>query len=418
MMDLEHHFNAMDTVDCWEDIKQKLDDELKPDELERVIFLIDPTIKSYWERNGDIRSARDLINALENCMLFEDILSTLEHIFGYTNQHTYEGQSLRKMISDYSHNRRRLGCSNIIGRETEITQAIDALTNTKNKGIWIYGMGGLGKTLLANEISEKLFSRNTTILKFDLKQVTNFDDFIKRMLAKFEVYTTSGDTMALTSTLMFQLKRITCDTCIVLDNIEDMYECEGGEVNKFVERCFDSPAYMPIKWMITSKIKFDKDMHGLVQLELQPLSKSSAEHLLNLSIRPIELEHEKRQCILVMTGRNPLAIRLISSAVKSYKSNDDLSFLNTNLQNGMKECIEYAYRSLTEADRVHLNSLSVVETSQFDLEIVKAVLEKNDQEALLIMMKLINHQVVQRICYRQYCFHPLILEYVRTRLVS
>jgi hypothetical protein len=32
-------------------------------------------------------------------------------------------------------------------------------------------MGGLGKTLLANEISEKLFSRNTTILKFDLKYV-------------------------------------------------------------------------------------------------------------------------------------------------------------------------------------------------------------------------------------------------------
>jgi ATP/maltotriose-dependent transcriptional regulator MalT len=121
-----------------------------------------------------------------------------------------------------------------------------------------------------------------------------------------------------------------------------------------------------------------------------------------------------------MTGRNPLAIRLISSALKSYKSNDEcvyLSFLNTNLQNDMKECIEYAYKSLTEADRVHLNLLSVVETSQFDLEIVKAVLEKDDQEALLIMMKLINQQLLQNICDGQYCFHPLILQFVRTRLV-
>jgi ATP-dependent Clp protease ATP-binding subunit ClpA len=69
-------------------------------------------------------------------MFFEDILSTLEHIFGYTNQHIYEGKSFRQMISDYSHDRRRLGCSNIIGREKEISQAIDALTNTKNKGIF------------------------------------------------------------------------------------------------------------------------------------------------------------------------------------------------------------------------------------------------------------------------------------------
>jgi hypothetical protein len=35
-MELDHHFNAMDTRDVWEKIKQKLDDELTPDELERV----------------------------------------------------------------------------------------------------------------------------------------------------------------------------------------------------------------------------------------------------------------------------------------------------------------------------------------------------------------------------------------------
>lgn len=133
----------------------------------------------------------------------------------------------------------------------------------------------------------------------------------------------------------------------------------------------------------------------------------------------IELEEDKCKQILEMTGRNPLAIRLMSSAVKSNwcRDNfDNFSFLNLRLQYGMKECIEYAYMSLTEVERNQLKNLSVVETSHFDIEIVKAVLDfKDHKDAILLMMKLTNQQIVQTICYGQYCLHPLIFEYLRNR---
>lgn len=127
------------------------------------------------------------------------------------------------------------------------------------------------------------------------------------------------------------------------------------------------------------------------------------------------LASEKCHRILEMTGGNPLAIRVFSDAFKSQRASDifDIMYCNQRLQKCMKECIEYAFMSLKEEDRHQLILLSVVETSQFDIKIVKAVLDKDEQESILLMMKTTNQQIVQSICYGQYCLHPLIFEYLR-----
>ncbi|XP_045203752.2 uncharacterized protein LOC123556819 isoform X2 [Mercenaria mercenaria] len=339
----------------------------------------------------------------------------------------YKEKSFGQIIRDYMIARKRFGCPNIIGREQEIYEAIKRLDSSGYKGLWIHGIGGLGKTVLANEICARLsYSRNrTSSISFDLKQVTSSGDFLRKLLDNFTVYTIPSETENLTNELLHHLKSISNDTCILLDNIEDVYQSDRKEVLNILRRCLDSPAYMPIKWIVTSRMEIGAEIKGMEEVELLPLERKSAMTLLKLSLRPIELTEKKCQTLLDITGESPLAIRLLSSNVKSLELqnvSDDMlkSVCNAQLQNEMKGCIEYSYQSLKETEKQQLRLLSVVETSQFDTEIVKAVLEIKDEEALFLMMKLTNRHIIQRIYTGQkdiqYCLHPLIFEYLHNLL--
>ncbi|XP_045203753.2 uncharacterized protein LOC123556820 [Mercenaria mercenaria] len=409
----------------WEGLKQKLDEELTQAELKRVILLMKDKIGKEIMNRSEIENPSDLLNVLENNMLTEEALSTVEHVFNIMDHHPeYSDRSFGQIIRDYMIARKRFGCPNIIGREQEIHDAIKRLDSSRYKGIWIHGNGGLGKTLLANEICARLlYSRNRKIISVDLKQVTSTGDFLRRLLANFTVYIIPSDTESLTNELLHHLKTISKDTCILLDNIEDVFQSNREEVLHILRRCLDSPAYMPIKWIATSRMAIgaDTEIKGMEQVELLPLERKSAETLLKLSLRPIELTEKQCQTLLDITGEVPLAIRLLASTVKSWEPqnvSDDMlkSFCNAQLQNVMKGCIEYSYKSLKESEKQQLRLLSVVETSQFGTEIVKAVLEIEEEETLSLMMKLTNRQIIQRVYTgqkdMQYCLHPLIFEYV------
>ncbi|XP_060584745.1 uncharacterized protein LOC132740776 [Ruditapes philippinarum] len=422
-MEIHHYLpynqngGVMKISDGWENLKRKLDDDITQEVLDRIIFLIDDKIKT----NPEIETVTDILNTLENSKSFEDVLSILEHVFGHMNNYPeYEDKSFYQLIRKCRLVKRKFGCSNIIGREKEIREAIKALESSDNNGLWIYGMGGLGKTLLANEISAQLhLSRKTAVIKLDLKQFKDAVELIKSLLEKFQVYSRNSETSAsLTSQLLSQLEVNKQDTCIILDSIEDVYDLDHEEVIDFLHRCFATSTNMPIKWIITSRkdagVKFD----GLKEIGLGPLNDGSAEKLFKISTGNVEVLNEMHHRILQKTDNNPLAIRLVSSALNSYNVDgkfDNLSFLSSQLQTSMYECIEYAYMSLTESERAQLNLLTVVETSYFDIEIVKAVLEKDDEEALLILTTLINRQLVKRICYGRYCLHHLILDHIRNR---
>lgn len=150
-----------------------------------------------------------------------------------------------------------------------------------------------------------------------------------------------------------------------------------------------------------------------------------------IRILQIQLTETQYQIVLDMSGEVPLAIRLLASAIKRYKSDwqcDTISeqhlkpLLKQELH-PMNNCIAYAYRSLKEAEQNYLNMLSIVDLSEFDVETVKAILEIEDEkEVILLMMSLTNRHIVQRVHtgrmqYKystglKYCLHPLVLHYL------
>jgi hypothetical protein len=97
----------------------------------QIIFLIDDKIKT----NPEIETVTDILNTLENSKSFEDVLSIFEHVFGHMNNYPeYEDKSFYQLIRKCRLVKRKFGCSNIIGREKEIREAIKALESSDNNG--------------------------------------------------------------------------------------------------------------------------------------------------------------------------------------------------------------------------------------------------------------------------------------------
>lgn len=298
-------------------------------------------------------------------------------------------------------------------------------------GIWIHGAGGIGKTSLANEVCLRLHYQGKNIKNVNLKHVKTSEDFVRCILSSFESYPDHSELKSLKQELLYDLKHISHDTYILLDNIEEVYQSSKEEVLVILHNVLDALERTPVKWIVTSRLPLETEL-DITALELQPLQRDHAEKLLKQSCRQDTLSEKRHQMLLDIAGGIPLALRVLASAFTFYESlkniTDDQIWacLNQELQSSthVQNCIQFSYRLLTEKEQNQLRMLAVVDTSHFDVEIVKTVIGLEECEALLLMKNLTKLHLVQDISRKQfegiskmpnsllYCIHPSIINFL------
>lgn len=126
--------------------------------------------------------------------------------------------------------------------------------------------------------------------------------------------------------------------------------------------------------------------------------------------------------ILQSTNGNPLAIGLIGAAIKRWTYDVTSDLISGISKIGeMESVLTFTHDSLSAITQRSLLELSVVGSSEFDINLASAILETKFDETVMIMIELTIRHVVQRVEWRadrvelEYCIHPLVLRYLENK---
>ncbi|XP_061176132.1 uncharacterized protein LOC133185090 [Saccostrea echinata] len=185
---------SMTQIDPWDKFRHTLIEVIDSDNVtRRELFQLSQS------KTGKVTDGKSYFKALYEHFEYkrDAVVEFLIHLTTKTKLHLDEGTiSVPSILKEYTEQLRytekeeRLKRENnwskcdLIGREEEIQRAMDSLQNQRMKGVWICGLGGMGKTSVADEVCGRLLreTSNWRILKVELREQKHMRDLVRSTL--------------------------------------------------------------------------------------------------------------------------------------------------------------------------------------------------------------------------------------------
>lgn len=448
----------------WAKIRSDLNEILYTDEAIRKEFVILSTSKlGYNVKTGD-----EFFDALDNnfsehCDAVEFVINLTEEVRLYVDDGaTKMADTLRQYLQslkDYDEElaAKGLGKKCFVGRKKELDRIHQTIKHGERvKGVLIHGMGGMGKTSLAEEGCRQLYIEDKwNVFKIDLREYSTLRDLVCNTLTKLgeKLHVSSTDQSADDVSGENQLKylkelliRRCCDqttnTVFFFDNIDDILEKDRKQFTVLTQQLleklpnFSDESQPKIRVIFTARKtlldnSLDVKMIGDLILEvcIAGLEEEAAIDLF-YKISAMKSDRETVKKILSYCGNCPLAILSLCNSIRNTDISPDKLLLNFQMaQNetsgfdsfGVEACLRQSFDRLDENLQQYLVMLSVFRTAKFDIDAAAAVRRENKKWAntRLDLVKLKSRHFVEMAFEdfsagrsKFYCLHPLVVQFL------
>lgn len=300
--------------------------------------------------------------------------------------------------------------SPLIGREHDLAEIIDLLSQPACRLLTLVGQGGIGKTRLALEIAHRLstsFEAGTVFVP--LAPVTHAENIAPAMIQSLGL--SMSDEAQLFAYLHDQA------LLLVLDNCEQL----GAEVAWFSHLLSHVPH---IKLLATSRERLqlaEEWIYTVAELEKAPAITLFAQCALRAQ-PGVSVSEEEASAICDLVANLPLAVELAASWLPTLSAaqiaehiQQDIDFLATNVRNmperhrSIRAVFDHSWQLLSERERNALMRLSVFRGGWM-VDTAQAVADAN----LPLLRALVEKSLVR--VHERYDLHELTRQYAADKL--
>ncbi len=265
------------------------------------------------------------------------------------------------------------------GREDEIEEITNLITDQSTRLLNIWGSPGFGKTSTAIEVARNLLSLRSFVYFFKLQGIKTIDEFLSKILSIFKSNLTDLSLRPIDK-LVSIFREISSPVFLVFDNFDDLLSTENGSVilRRLFEQLLDSN--ININVIFTTRELLDNmraQIEGFQDIRIRPLHPVSSVEF----VRQILPSFSKHVVVKVaeICSHVPLAMKLVASLVENNTEDtaneilDELSLLGDLLEQidspyekSMKKLLEILFEKLTLSDKHALISLTVFSSARID----------------------------------------------------
>ncbi|KAK3577419.1 hypothetical protein CHS0354_032265 [Potamilus streckersoni] len=396
---------TFDYRSAWDKLKDKLEDELDDYHTLKAMTLMKD---KFHQVNVVLDSPSKLLECLENNYTQKECFEILRNVFQNIELHAVsERRNLVEIIDEYENQLPR-DCMDLIGREEQIQDIMKSFVENKYKGIWLCGLGGMGKTMLAQEICYRLQNNyNYRFINVDMKGKESLVDLSHEILIaqnlmwgesgqrpnEEESSARSSKAFILKLQVLQSLRNFNNESILLIDNMDDMQSEEGEnltsylielllEISKLGDLC-------KLRVIITARHKFINsvlengqninDRYWKIhwsEIELNGLSQEDGQKLAMKSALPRRLSVEESYQVAKACGGCPLGICILSRYIRQrwrYPVADLISSVEGRLSDIVPCCIEKSFDDLPQETKEQFIQLSVFSTCPFNVQSTAAI---------------------------------------------
>jgi len=313
------------------------------------------------------------------------------------------------------------------GRESELTQLDKLLSDDTIRLITVHGIGGMGKTRLALEVTRRFSSRFADGVFFvSLAQVEG--NFLAKVASTLRLSIHSEDNILSELTAFLRDKRC----LIVLDNFEPFIS-QASQLITLLERTkhlrimitsreilhVRGEVVFPLEGLQTPQHNMDIEENGAYQLYIQRARSGYVE------FTPSPSEQSVISEICNLLGGMPLAIEIAAGWSSVLPVEETLPRLKSSLDlltsidrdrpirhQSIRATFDYSWDLLSPEAQHTLMSLGIFDSTGFVFEVAEQVADATP----MILKQLLDTALLQRVGHNRFGFHPLIRQYVVERL--
>jgi WD40 repeat protein len=320
------------------------------------------------------------------------------------------------------------------GRAEELETLAQWVVDDRCRLVSLLGMGGIGKTALSIKLAERIQGRFEFVFWRSLRNAPPFEDLLISLVHFLSLQQEATLPDSLDDQLACLLRYLRQHRClIVLDNLESvLLSGTSGSYNLGYEgygqllRCVAETQHQSC-FLLTSREKpkglsqREGDAFPVRALAIKGLDRSEAQALFaDKGLKDIEPQALTE--VLQHYAGNPLALKIISSAVQDL-GNDDLVNVISYLRRGIlqfddiNDLLARHFNRLSTAERQVIYWLAVnrepVSIASLELDIVQDSMSCPLSE----VVRSLRHRSLIVLHNRRFSLEPVVMEYVTNRLV-
>ena len=310
------------------------------------------------------------------------------------------------------------------GREDEVKEYSELITDESTRLLNIWGSPGFGKTSTAIEVAHCLSFLGYPVYFFKLRGITTIDKLLSKMLSIFKSSLVDVN-LAPIDKLISIFREISSPIILILDNIDDLSsETSSAELEDMFGEFLDSSTN--INMVLTTRQLLENlrdQVKGFQDVRIRPLSPVSSVKFVR-QLLPSFSENVVAK-VAKISFHVPLAIRLVSSYLKNNSekmANKILEDLHSpenrlkHFEKHMQKLFDKPFGQLESEDKHALISLTVFTSATISKDAAIAVVSGEEYFTLNALQSL--DTLVKKALIdvdpnsKYYSIHPLIYSFI------
>ena len=314
------------------------------------------------------------------------------------------------------------------GRENEVEEITNLITDQSTRLLNIWGSPGFGKTSTAIEVARNLLSLISSVYFFKLQGIRTVDEFLSKILSIFKSNLTDLSLRPIDKVVSI-FREISSPIFLIFDNVDDFLSSESGsaKLTPLFKELLDSNVNINIIFTTRELLENVRDqIEGFQDIRIRPLLPvSSVEFVRQLLPSFSESVVAK---VAEICSHVPLAMKLVASLVENNAENianqilEELSLsgnileqIDSKYEKNMRRLFEVPFEKLTLRDKHALISLTVFSSGRISKDAAIHVVseEMGVVEVARTLKTLVKKALIDEDPSGEYLsIHPLICSFV------
>lgn len=323
--------------------------------------------------------------------------------------------------------------SRFFGRETELAQIRQWISDEQCKVIAILGIGGCGKTTLARVAAEAVSASFDFVFWYSLRNAPPLERFLERFLQIFSEPLQdrqSQDNHERISLLIDLFSRQRC--LLILDNVESIlqggqragqylmgYEGYGMLFQRLGEARHRSCLLLTSREKPGAVAYLEGNVAPVRSLSLPGLETRSGQQL--LQDQAIDGTAADWHALIQLYLGNPLALKLVSGFIRDLFEGDIAAFMAEGVAvfDGIQELLDQQFQRLSEVEQSILFWMAI-EREPVNLNTLRASMASSLSRTMFFEAaeSLRRRSLLETYTERRFALQPVIMEYITRQLIT
>ena len=312
------------------------------------------------------------------------------------------------------------------GRQDEIAEIIELITDESTRLVNIWGSPGFGKTSTAIAAAHRLLGLGYPVYFFKFQGISKVDEFLSKILSIFKSKLVDVSLLP-QDRLVSIFREVPSPIILVFDNLDDLLP--SAKLITALEEILDSSANVNVIFTTRELLETMRDrVKGFRNVRIRPMTQVSCVEFVR-QLHPSFSESIVDK-VVTISSHVPLAMKLVASLVENSSvelakqmleemdsSENLLKEIDCPCEKKMQQLFEASFNRLSSNDKDALISLTVFESSVINKDVAIKIFSGEEKTAsksarsfqTLVKKSLID---VDQNC-KYYSIHPLIYFFVK-----